>query len=75
MGRVAGADVVEDGLTEDVPSSMVGYQKLRGELVCVVKNQDRIGKEAEWRVLRPHPSLVCFLRIFTWKILLKIENK
>ena len=34
MGRVAEADVVEDGLTEDVPSSMIGHQKLRGKLVC-----------------------------------------
>lgn len=34
VGRVADADVVEDGLIEDVPSSIVGYQKLRGALVC-----------------------------------------
>ena len=33
MGRVAETDVVEDGLTEDVPSSMVGCKKLRGALV------------------------------------------
>ena len=43
MGRVADADVVEDGLTEDVPSSMVGYQKSRRHLY-VVKSQDRFGK-------------------------------
>ena len=30
VGRVADADVVEDGLTEDVPSSMVEYSKLQG---------------------------------------------
>jgi len=30
VGRVADADAVEDGLTGDVPSSIVDYQKLRG---------------------------------------------
>lgn len=39
--------VVEDGLTEDVPSSIVGYQKLRGNLF-VVEGQGRFGKVAEW---------------------------
>lgn len=43
MGRVADADVVEDALIEDVPSSIVGYQKLRGGLY-VVNSQDRFGK-------------------------------
>jgi hypothetical protein len=43
VGRVANADVVEDGLTEDVPSSMVNNQKSRRHLY-VVKSQDRFGK-------------------------------
>ena len=46
VGRVADTDVVEDGLTEDVPSSMVGYEKLRRHLY-VVKGQDRFGKATE----------------------------
>jgi hypothetical protein len=38
VGRVAEADVVEDGLTEDVPSSMIEHQKLR---TCVCGQETR----------------------------------
>lgn len=56
MGRVADADVVEDGLTEDVPSSMVGYQKSRRHLY-VVKSQDHFGKATGGRDAMRLPSV------------------
>ena len=43
VGRVAGGDVVEDGLTEDVPSSMLDKQRLGGQLY-VVRGKTVLGK-------------------------------
>jgi len=74
--RVADADVVEDGLTEDVPSSMVGYQKLRGG--ALVRGQeprlfwegDRVAG-AMWAA----SVLVIFLRRLERKGRRKIDRK
>ena len=78
MGRVAGADVVEDALTEDVPSSIVGYQKLRGaytwSMAKTVLGRQPSAGDCSW-----NPSFVPLLRRFAWeksqKNRQKMENK
>ena len=75
MGRVADADVVEDGLTEDVPSSMVGYQRVERGTCMWSRTKTVLGRSPSGGCFKRYPSLIRFLRIFAWKVIKKIENK